>query len=34
MEITATSAVNEIYETNPLIASIEANTGNSVEKLF
>jgi len=34
MEISATSAVNEIYETNPLIASMEANTGNSVEQLF
>ena len=34
MQITATSAVNETYETNPLIASIEANTGNLVEKLF
>ena len=34
MEISAISAVNEIYETNPLIASMEANTGNSVEQLF
>ena len=34
MEITATSAVNEIYETSPLIASIEANTGILVDKLF
>ena len=34
MEISATSAVNAIYETSPLIASMEANIGNSVEKLF
>ena len=34
MEITVNSAVNEIYETNPLIASIVVNTGSLVEQIF